>query len=381
MSGHIPKRTLLVVSDTAMMEEDGKLLVFDPVLREMKVVEEMFDNIVWLGARTLYKKPSLKPILSNKVQTVVLPCVSRRGWLNVLYVVLAYPVILYEVLKHLKHATHVHTRGPSHPAFVAILLSLFDNKRIYAHKYAGEWTMNNIPFTYRLQRGILRRIHKPNIRITISGKNSTNSANVYDLQNPCIYEAELQGMNEIGKSKDFSNGLQLLFVGNLMPSKGIISLMQALAHDNLNNRYTGIYIVGGGKLMDEVKELAAHINKIQVTITGDISREELNQLYAKAHVLILPSNSESFPKVVAEAAAYGCIPVTTSLSAITKQITDGTNGFLMHKTNSADILQILNRVADNANLKMISTEAIAMSSLYTYERFKQHMAKVYSIGA
>lgn len=381
MSGHIPKRTLLVVSDTAMMEEDGKLLVFDPVLREMKVVEEMFDNIVWLGARTLYKKPSLKPILSNKVQTVVLPCVSRRGWLNVLYVVLAYPVILYEVLKHLKHATHVHTRGPSHPAFVAILLSLFDNKRIYAHKYAGEWTMNNIPFTYRLQRGILRRIYKPNIRITISGKNSTNSANVYDLQNPCIYEAELQGMNEIGKSKDFSNGLQLLFVGNLMPSKGIISLMQALAHDNLNNRYTGIYIVGGGKLMDEVKELAAHINKIQVTITGDISREELNQLYAKAHILILPSNSESFPKVVAEAAAYGCIPVTTSLSAITKQITDGTNGFLMHKTNSADILQILNRVADNANLKMISTEAITMSSLYTYERFKQHMAKVYSIGA
>jgi len=362
-----------------MMNENGQVLVFDPVLREMKVVEEMFDKIIWLGARTLHKKPSLKPISSDKVHPVVMPCVSRSGFINILYVLFAYPVFLYHILKHLKEATHVHTRAPSHPAYIMILLSLLDKKRIYAHKYAGEWTDKNIPFTYRLQRNILKRIQQPNIRITVSGKNETDHPNVHNLENPCMYEDELRGMNDTGANKDFSGRLNLLFVGNLMPSKGIIPLMQALQSNKLNSRFEKIHIVGGGRLLDEVKALAKNISSIEVVITGDISREELNKLYASAHFMVLPSTSESFPKVVAEASAFGCIPVTTNLSAITKQITDGENGFLMNNTSSGYILDRLNSIADNKHLKEISTEAIAMSKLFTYERFKERMAKVYNI--
>jgi len=380
MPGHIPKRTLLVVSDTAMYRDGEQLLVFDPVLRELKVIEDMFDSIIWLGAKTLHKKKSLKPVDSNKIQAEVMPCVSRSGIINVLFVLLAYPVFFIRILKHLKDATHVHTRGPSHPALVMILLSLLDNKRIYAHKYAGEWTEKNIPFTYRLQRSLLKRVRKPNVKVVISGKNEEESVNVHDMENPCIYMHEIDAMNEAGAKKDFTGALRLLFVGNLMPSKGIIPLMQALQSEMLNKRYAEIYIVGGGKLLEEVKTRAKSITGIKVIITGDLSREELNQLYASAHLLILPSVSESFPKVVAEAAAYGCIPVTTALSAITKQITDGGNGFLMTNTSAEDILHILNRVADNNSLKEVSMEAITMSRLFTYERFKQRMARVYNIN-
>ncbi|MCB0697377.1 MAG: glycosyltransferase, partial [Chitinophagaceae bacterium] len=248
MPGHLQKNILLVVSDTAMMYDGNKLLAFDPVLREMKVVEEMFDKIIWLGARTLKMKPSLKPVSSAKVHPVVMPCVSHSGFINILYVLSAYPVFLYQILKHLKYATHVHTRGPSHPALLMILISLLDNKRIYAHKYAGEWTDDNIPFTYRLQRNLLKKVRKPNIRITVSGKNDTDSENVYDLENPCMYEDELRGMNATGAEKDFSGKLRLLFVGNLMPSKGIIPLMQALQSSKLSDRYESIHIVGGGML-------------------------------------------------------------------------------------------------------------------------------------
>lgn len=380
MPEHLQKNTLLVVSDTAMMNENGQVLVFDPVLREMKVVEEMFDKIIWLGARTLHKKPSLKPINSSKVQPVVMPCVSRPGFINILYVLYAYPVFLLHILKHLKHATHVHTRGPSHPAYIMILISLWDKKRIYAHKYAGEWTDENIPFTYKLQRNILKKILQPNIRITVSGKNETDYPNVHDFENPSMYEDELHKMNEAGVGKDFTGSLKLLFVGNLMPSKGIIPLMQALQSNQLDDRFTEMHIVGGGKLIDEVKTLAKNVQNINVVITGHISREELNKLYAAAHFMILPSTSESFPKVVAEASAFGCIPVTTNLSAITKKITNGKNGFLMNNTSSGYILDTLNRIAGNKNLKQISTEAITMSKLFTYERFKSRMAEVYNIN-
>jgi glycosyltransferase involved in cell wall biosynthesis len=380
MPGDIQKNTLLVVSDTAMIEGEEEILVFDPVLREMTVIEDMFDNIIWLGATTLNNKPSLKPVNSSKVKTIMLPCVSRSGFINIFFVLLAYPVILYQVLKYLPVATHVHTRGPSHPAFVAILISLLDKKRIYAHKYAGEWTTNNIPFTYRVQRAILRRIRKNNVRITISGRNSTNHHNVFDLKNPCIYEHELHGMNAAGKAKDFSGDLNLIFVGNMMPSKGILKLLQAIRTGTLSKRYTSLYIVGGGRLLEEVKQQAKSITDLQIVVTGNLSREELNKLYAKAHILILPSSSESFPKVIAEAAAYGCIPVTTNLSAISKQITDGINGFLMDTAAASDILGTLNKVAAHESLRDMSNNAINMSHLFTYEYFRKSTSEVYSIA-
>jgi glycosyltransferase involved in cell wall biosynthesis len=128
-----------------------------------------------------------------------------------------------------------------------------------------------------------------------------------------------------------------------------------------------------------VHERAKIITNITLHLTGDISREELNKIYAKAHILILPSKSESFPKVVAEAAAYGCIPVTTSLSAITKKIIHGANGFLMNGNNPQIILHTLNEVANNTELKNISKSAINMSGLFTYERFRQRMSEIYNI--
>lgn len=380
MPADIPKRTLLVVSDTAMYNDSGEILVFDPVLRELKVIEDMFDNIIWLGARTLLKKGSLKPVDSNKITAEIMPCVSRSGWINILFVLLAYPVFLVRILKHLKHATHVHTRAPSHPALLMILLSYLDNKRIYAHKYAGEWTDKNIPFTYRSQRSLLKRVRKPNIKVVISGKNEEESVNIHDMENPCIYEHEIDAMNNAGRAKSFDGDLRLLFVGNLMPTKGILELLEAINGPELNNRYKELYIVGSGKLKDEVKRYVQSIQNISVHLLGDLSREALNKQYAEAHLLILPSTSESFPKVIAEAAAFGCIPVTTSLSAITKKVMDGESGFLMANNHPGNILTTLNKVANTPNLKSVSNEAIAMSQLFTYERFKDRMRKIYEIS-
>ncbi len=379
MPADIPKRTLLVVSDTAMYNDAGKLLVFDPVLRELKVVQDMFDNIIWLGARTLNKKGTLRQVNSEKIHAEMLPCVSRSGFINIFFVLLAYPVFLLRILKYLPQATHVHTRAPSHPAFLMILLSLLDNKRTYAHKYAGEWTDKNIPLTYRIQRSLLKRVRKPNIKVIISGKNEEESVNVHDMQNPCIYAHEINAMNTIGLQKDFSKELRLLFVGNMMPSKGILQLLDALSNPQVNNKIVQLHIAGGGRLLDEVRKKAEQNSSVKITVTGDITREELNKLYADVHLLILPSSSESFPKVVAEAAAYGCIPVTTSLSAITRQITDGVNGFLMTDNSPDSITQTINRVADNTELSAISHNAIEMSKLFTYERFRQRMARVYNI--
>jgi glycosyltransferase involved in cell wall biosynthesis len=55
----------------------------------------------------------------------------------------------------------------------------------------------------------------------------------------------------------------------------------------------------------------------------------VHDLLKLSHFLLLPSDSEGFPKVLAEAACYGVIPVVSSVSSIPHYINES-NGFLWH---------------------------------------------------
>jgi glycosyltransferase involved in cell wall biosynthesis len=45
-------------------------------------------------------------------------------------------------------------------------------------------------------------------------------------------------------------------------------------------------------------------------------KKTIEQHYASSHVLVLTSESEGFPKVIAEAMAYGCVPIVTRVGSI-----------------------------------------------------------------
>ena len=47
---------------------------------------------------------------------------------------------------------------------------------------------------------------------------------------------------------------------------------------------------------------------------------------------VLPSYSEGFPKVIAEAMNFGCIPIVSDISCIRQYIINGKNGFLINQT-------------------------------------------------
>lgn len=57
-------------------------------------------------------------------------------------------------------------------------------------------------------------------------------------------------------------------------------------------------------------------------------RKTLHALYQKTHVLLLTSSSEGFPKVVAEAMAFGCIPLVTDVGGMKDHLVHRQNGLL-----------------------------------------------------
>lgn len=369
MPGNLPKRKLLVVSDTALHKRGNSIYGFGAVVRELKELSPLFDEIVWLGCIEKEQLYADTLIGDLKIKCVLMPSVRNR-YLNALWVLFAYPVFIADILRHLATATHVHTRAPSHPALISILYSFFDSNRIYWHKYAGDWGITNAPITYRLQKFLLKRLKQKNIRITINGKQNDQSANIFVFENPSVYGHELTDSSPV---RNFDHELRLLFVGNLTEAKGILKVLSALNTNDISPRFSELIIIGDGALMPVVQASANASDRIKVL--GYLDRKGLKEYYKSCHFLLLPSRSEGFPKVVAEAAAQGCIPIVSDISNISVYVHDNSNGFLIKDTSVEGIIAALNSIAgmDGETLRRISASAISMSAQFTYERFAQRI--------
>ncbi len=104
----------------------------------------------------------------------------------------------------------------------------------------------------------------------------------------------------------------ILFVGNLLPLKRLDLLLKAVANGEKNWR---LAVVGGGYAEAEYKKLAEKLGiSNRVTFFGSVERQKLPLFYRSADVVVVPSDTESFSLVAAEALACGT-PVVASDNA------------------------------------------------------------------
>ena len=66
----------------------------------------------------------------------------------------------------------------------------------------------------------------------------------------------------------------------------------------------------------------------------------LNLIYLKCQILILPSYSEGFPKVIPESAAYGCVSIVSDVGSI-KHYVKKDHGILLKKSNTDGVSSAL----------------------------------------
>lgn len=100
----------------------------------------------------------------------------------------------------------------------------------------------------------------------------------------------------------------LLFLSRIHPTKGIDRLLQAW--QSLEQRHPDWQMVIAGRGEPgherEVKEHAATLDVQRVSFPGALYGPEKSQAYFQADLFVLPTHSENFGMVVAEALAHGC---------------------------------------------------------------------------
>ncbi len=139
----------------------------------------------------------------------------------------------------------------------------------------------------------------------------------------------------------------VLFVGRLVPLKGLANLIRAVALLRPQRPRLGLRVIGG----DDPRGPSALIHLTRtlgiadaVHFAGPIDQAELPFYYSAADLLALPSYYESFGLVVLEALACGTPVAATAVGVVPDVIREGHNGVLLEGPAPEDIARGLARL-------------------------------------
>lgn len=158
-----------------------------------------------------------------------------------------------------------------------------------------------------------------------------------DHRNPPPHDKVMQALST---RQQKSQPLQLLFIGNLIPRKGLYTLLNALARVQTHNPQSPqwhLHIVGSEEIdPPHSAQMRYRANTLslaqQITWHGRLSDDALNQLLATSDLLVMPSY-EGFGIVYLEAMAYGLPVIAANFGAAPELIQHNINGYLIPPPN------------------------------------------------
>lgn len=138
-----------------------------------------------------------------------------------------------------------------------------------------------------------------------------------------------------------------LFVGWVIPEKGLAELVQAWA--NLEANDWRLIIVGPGSVAYQ-RELLAKFRPQRLEFLGELPHPEVMKLMANTDLFVLPSYTEGFPNAVVEAMALGRPIIASSVGAIPEMLADGA-GWLVKAKDPVSLLNAFNAVLGDVALR------------------------------
>ncbi|RIA10250.1 glycosyl transferase family 1 [Flavobacteriaceae bacterium MAR_2010_72] len=368
--------TLAIISHTEHYTlPDGTLVGWSPTVNEINHLLDLFDRIYHVAMHYEGEAPkSVMAYASDRIEFVPIPAVGGKRISDKLSIVYQAPKIISIVSRVLKQVDCFQLRTPTGVGvFLIPYLSGLVNLPGW-YKYAGNWKQESAPLGYAWQRWLLQLQKRP---VTINGVWDDQPKHCLSFENPCLTSEDLVLGKAAGEAKSLEGPLTLCFVGRLETEKGVDRILEALKLLNATERSRiGImHFVGTGPAMAEFRAKAEG-GTIPIVFHGALSRVEVFDIYKAAHAFLLPTSaSEGFPKVLAEAMAFGCIPVVSRLSSIGQYITHHEQGLLLDEVNAEALAMQLGdlMVMPSDHYKRMLTLQQELVHRFTFEHYNSQL--------
>lgn len=256
------------------------------------------------------RKSAPLPREHRGVHLVWTPTVDRRGLAAMSSSIIATVMASFRRFD----LVHFHTEGPCVICWLPRLLGKkvvvtihgLDHQRQKWGRFASAYIMMGERMAVRhahsiivLSKGVQAYFHEKYGRETVLIPNG-------------IDPAEIRPASEITKLFGLSSRDYILFLGRLVPEKGIHYLLEAYQKLSTDKK---LVIVGGTSDTDDyvkhLHEMAG--NNPSVIFTGFQQGLVLEELYSNAFLYVLPSDLEGMPLTLLEAMNYGCCCVTSDI--------------------------------------------------------------------
>lgn len=273
-------------------------------------------------------------------------------------------------------------RGFLKDAPFMLLARLFCKRRvIHQHnkgmsKYVDIWPYRwLLPLCYRNAKVILLSWHLyPDIERIVKRENVLICPNGIRVQE--FKSSRVQRENDNNKIP------RLLFLSNLVESKGVIVLLDALKILADKGYSYQCDFVGGETKEIDANRFAEEVNKRQlnrlVVYQGRKYGDEKEEAFEMSDMFVFPSMEDCFPLVILEAMEHRLPIVTTTEGAIPDEVKDGENGIISERNNPESLADCISKLLDNPELrkKMGEDGFLKLHKYFTEEKFEKRMNEI-----
>ena len=253
---------------------------------------------------------------------------------------------------------HIHAEGP---AFFAWLPKLF-GKRVVVTIHGIDWQREKWKAGFGSK--FIRQGEKNAVRyadeIIVLSKGVQDYFRKTYGRKTCfipngVNRPELREPEQIADKFNLSKDSYILFLGRLVPEKGIRYLIEAFKQVKTDKK---LVIAGGSSDTDsftrELKDLAKDDDRI--IFTGFVQGNLLDELYSNSYIYTLPSDLEGMPLSLLEAMSYGNCCLVSDIPECAEVVED--KALIFKKSNVEDLREKL-QVACNhpENVMRLKKEA------------------------
>lgn len=262
--------------------------------------------------------------------------------------------IVYSILSAIRvsfskcDVVHIHAEGPASMSFLPKIFG----KKVIVTIHGLDWQRSKWGgfATKFLKYGEKNAAKYANEVIVLSKNVQKYFKDTYDRDTVYIPNAvdkpEIKSDEEIKKLYGLEKDGYILFLGRIVPEKGIHYLIKAYNELDCGKK---LVIAGGAshtsEYVNQVKQLASGNNNI--IFTDFVQGEVLEELYSNAYVYVLPSDLEGMPLSLLEAMSYGNCCITSDIAECTEVCEE--NAIYFKKSDINDLKNKLEFVLSNEN--------------------------------
>lgn len=381
------RKKLVIISHTEhYKDQNGIVKGWGATINEINYLSDFWDEIIHIACLHKTEVPeSALPYTNPNIKFVAIPPYGGKSLSDKIKILFKIPTIINIVLKNTKDASEIQLRLPTSIGLFLLPLFSFFIKRKFTFwvKYAGNWNQKNSPLSYRFQRWFLKK-NFAKCKVTINGfweplptspkGRSIQPKHCISFENPCLTLENLQQGKETVSRKTFHPPFTLAFVGRLEDAKGVSRIIEALKNIPVE-KIEKVHFIGSGDDLEKYKNASRFLGE-KVLFHGFQNSEKVHQILKESHFFLLPSQSEGFPKVIAEAACYGTIPVVSDVGSIAHYINDS-HGFIWHLNQDVSFSKILFQALQTSPEKLTakSQNLLTVAEKFTFNAYLEKLEK------